>query len=181
MTRGVPIPDDLLALLDAACNDTLTPEQVAQLEARLRDDPALARAYLEYFNLQSDLHFLTRTRAGAESTLASVAAARPAGWKERFTAVMSGTTPLSLAIAAVVVSAIVGVMAFVMVPFRSPGDPARDWHIADREFVAQMTRSIDAQWADDEVGKSAARNCMPDRRSTLNTGWWKSRSVAACG
>jgi hypothetical protein len=52
--------DALLALINAACNDTATAEQVDQLEHALRADPSACRLYLRYLTLDSEVHYLCR-------------------------------------------------------------------------------------------------------------------------
>lgn len=189
MTGRVAIPDDLRALFDAACTDTLTEQQVEQLETWLRNDPAFARAYLDYFNLQCDLAFLSRFQKAAQATLASVAAevlstseehlhvpeddthrapTSTGAWR-RFVSLLLGTTPLSLVVAAVVVSALVGVMAITAVPL---------WQAANRgkapfdvpTFVAQVTRSIDPNWADTDAGKGPGAHLMAGQKLDLQDG-----------
>ena len=57
MSSPLESADDLYPLLDAAVEGTLSPEQAAQLERRVLDDPAARRTYVEYLHAHACLQW----------------------------------------------------------------------------------------------------------------------------
>jgi len=57
-----PAPDSLEQLLAAACNGTITPEQIAQLDAILLNDSQARLAYLQHVHVEAKLHRIFRSK-----------------------------------------------------------------------------------------------------------------------
>lgn len=96
----------LLLLLEALCEERLTPEQHARLDRAVVTDPEARRLYLEYVELHGMLYWDTAVAAPAEQPLIPVAVADP----------HSVFTPQSRRFVAAVCAAAVIVIAAAVVP-----------------------------------------------------------------
>ena len=55
MSRSLPGPAELRGLLDALCDETITPEQTRRLEELVLTDPEAAAGYVQYMSFAADL------------------------------------------------------------------------------------------------------------------------------
>lgn len=169
--RGLPPADTALrALLEALCEGSLSESQCAELDRRLLNDRDAQLYYLAYVQLDARLRWTYRDTpdevpAGAvQSVMCEIdaeSAAELGGdsptpasrWRARWAAsaveFFVRPKPLSFSIATVVVSLIVLVMAWTMVPmYRSFTRVDQTSH----EVVAQITRAHAASWAAGQTG-----------------------------
>jgi ferric-dicitrate binding protein FerR (iron transport regulator) len=72
--------DELRGLLDALCEETISPEQVARLEALVLRHPEAEAFYVQYMGLYADLarHFVAAPATTEQSLLERLRGARPA-------------------------------------------------------------------------------------------------------
>src|SRR5260221_14306010 len=56
------IPEDLLDLFDAFCDETIEAEHFAELERRLLADDSARQQFVQYFQLHTEMHFAARAR-----------------------------------------------------------------------------------------------------------------------
>src|SRR5438309_1805238 len=56
------IPEDLLDLFDAFCDETIETERFAELERRLLADDSARQEFVQYFQLHTEMHFAARAR-----------------------------------------------------------------------------------------------------------------------
>jgi hypothetical protein len=75
-----PILDELRTLLDALCEETITPDQVRRLEEIVLQHPEAEGYYVQYMSLVAELgrHFADRSGQSNESLRARVESAQPA-------------------------------------------------------------------------------------------------------
>lgn len=161
-----PLDDARLReLLDAACSDTISPEQVAQLEALLTADPAARRVYDEFMQLNFELHFLARVQR--------VEASKPSSLplRARFARFISRPMSLSMTVAALVVGVLVTAMYFMVPPFyralalRGPQQEPPSY-----EVVARLTGVHEAVWEVGQVGTQLGAHLVMGHRMELKSG-----------
>lgn len=141
----------LLQLLDALCNDTLTDEQRSRLQRLLRNDSAAQRTYLEYVDLHLGLKHLLAAQSGGASPIERPNVTTPVS---RATRNRSRATA-ALAAGLLVAAAAVLVALFVPPPhIFTPSEPRTT------ESVPQITRleggvqvySVDGMGRDATIG-----------------------------
>lgn len=71
--RTDPLPGDVADLFDAYCNNLIDEQGLRRLEELLRSDEALAREFVAYFHLHSELHFVVRADRASVSALKLIA------------------------------------------------------------------------------------------------------------
>jgi hypothetical protein len=178
----------LRELLEALCEGSLSAAQCDELDRRLLNDRDAQLYYLAYIQLDARLRWTYRDRPGEvppgavqsvireiEAELADKSAddcPSPASrwksqWSTRAVEFFIRPTPLSFGIATLVMSLIVVVMAWTMVPiYRSftQVDPA------SHEVVAQITRTHAASWATGQTGTLPGSFLMSGHQMELIAG-----------
>src|SRR5260370_39958235 len=56
------IPEDLLDLFDAFCDETIEADRFAELERRLLADDSARQQFVQYFQMHTEMHFAARAR-----------------------------------------------------------------------------------------------------------------------
>jgi hypothetical protein len=101
---------DLWHLFDVLCNDQLSAEDLARLQAGLRDNPEAQQAYLAYLDMHLGLKHVVATESGTATVIGGVSnkgAMAPVKRKSRFSA------GPALAASLLVVAGVIGLALFV--------------------------------------------------------------------
>src|SRR5690349_6271231 len=106
MTPAFPHRDELRALLDALCEETITPEQVARLEELVLAHPEAEAFYVQRMSLHADLirHFRALPEQAGEAEAAPLAEPAPQPRSRRWPRLVVATAGLAGLAAAVLVA-----------------------------------------------------------------------------
>ena len=169
MSEPQRLTGEFRMLLDAACEDSLTPAQVERLESILRHDERARRHYEQYLQLNMDLHFTARAqRAEAkarelrqQTRPATPARHAPRIWDRISQLLWLPKVPSYLPIVALM-AVLIGVIG-------------RQWMVADNnlpplEAVAKLTRAVGVEWADQGQALALGESLTAGRRLDLAKG-----------
>ncbi|HZY85457.1 MAG TPA: LamG-like jellyroll fold domain-containing protein [Gemmataceae bacterium] len=141
--------DELRGLLDALCEETITPEQVARLEELVLRHPEAEAFYVQYMGLYADLsrHFVPTPAATEQSLAERLRSARPAQARptRRRRAALWGVIGLAAAAAG---------LLLVLGPWRRPARLAAPEPAAEPTdtSVAVLLQASEAVWDEPEFG-----------------------------
>lgn len=165
-------------LVAQAVDDDLTDTEFNAFDRLLADNRDAAAAYVECLQLHTDLYFLAherRSSSACEKILVELAAKPGAGevpvtWWGGAWQFFSRPTPLSIAVALLIVGSMVTALAMVTAPlYRSHSEKAA----ANRQsttIVAEITATQHAQWADGQIGGHRGASLVAGHRLSLLAG-----------
>jgi len=171
--------NELRQLASAMCDGTLTDEQHARLEAILQDSEEARLSYAIYMRMNGWLmrQFRSRTADGAAP---SGDGTPPSGTQFPVLGVIgdalrgagdffSRPIPLSYLIASVLLGSLLTLLAVMVVPRGSNPDPLLG-PSAKPTFVAHLTGTDDAQWADPNMAPAVGWQLPTGKRLDLLSG-----------
>jgi hypothetical protein len=170
MTPTFPHPDELRALLDALCEETITPEQLRRLEELVLAYPEAEAFYVQRMSLHADLirHFRALPdRAGPAESEPATAEAQPAPrpTARRWSRVVAVAVGLAGLAAAVIVA--IGLWPRnPPIVHKNPEPPGE----ATDNTVAVLLRTHQAEW-DDTGLPTRPGSPMPPGRLVLKSGF----------
>lgn len=176
-TNATGFSNELRELIDAACDDQLTPESAARLEQFLLGDPAARQYYLRCLSAQALLERFdaagfdgeTESESGSRTLPANIFAplTRAAQATYRF---FAQPTPLSMSVALLAVVSMLGVLALIAAPYYQGQVATTPSNHADVEFVAEITGMTNARWADARGEGETATHLQAGQELRLESG-----------
>ena len=187
--------DNLLSLINAACSDTITAEQVGQLETGLRASRDACILYLRYVTLESEMHFLhkvDRADRAARGQITSTFVAPPeltaAPTLGFLTTALHGTIgyfsdgmPLAYLLATVITG--LGLLIGSVIHVAGPEEMARQSATLPSplsplpSIVGRITGIVDCQWRKEGSGVRGQgseienpKSQIPNRKSLVALG-----------
>ena len=186
MTPEPECSDELRRLLEAVCEERITPEEAARLEELVLADPRAEALYITYLTMQADLvreiggHTPTAARRGGEARPGMPPLAKPGGrrrsWSWMPWGLAAGAGLLAAAISGLLLrpGLEVGKLretqvepAVAKVPTAIRGGRIL---VHDREAVAMVVRLVDARWEPSEDPAFAEGRPVPACRLRLRSG-----------
>ncbi len=164
MTPESPVIAELRPLLDALCEESITPEQLARLEELVLTSPEAKAHYVRFMNFQADLVRTVGLPVPVNPVRASAPTVPAPGPARRR---VSRRTALVLAALA---ASVVAVIAFVYRPRSSPrGMPDGNAEPTD-ETVAVLLQTYNAQW-EDSGSPTRPGSPLPPGQLVLKSGY----------
>lgn len=191
MNEHMPVSDEFLPLLNAACDGVLSEQQLGELVAALDSDVTFRRAFTNHVQLVTDMHLLGRAERACDGGLARVQSMFPRVVSSSLPVptllsnTIQGTrgyfsegVPLAYVLATVIfgVGLLIGSRIYVSGPKQqiagelSPATSDRATHDTRMPFVGRITGMADCEWADQKTAAFNGASVPLGRRYALRAG-----------
>jgi hypothetical protein len=169
MTRRSQQFADLAVLVDALVDETITPEQLRELQRVLEQNPAARTYYVDAIHQHASLSWDLGHLEPDAPELARGASRGTNRWR-RVVQFFARPTPLSMTVAALVMGLMITVMAFLGPPvyrqITSPGE----WFAETPAYVAVLTSAKQPVWAAGQSGNAVGSRLPPGHKLELVSG-----------
>jgi hypothetical protein len=164
------IPEDLLDLFDAFCDETIEAEHFAELERRLLADDSARQQFVQYFQMHTEMHFAARARRALRQVFPD--ALEPSGSQPRETIdcklAFNPRRPLffTLTVAAALLLCLAGPIALAL----RQTERFNQAQVSEDKAVAWLANAQDCQWSEEGSDHGPGPDMRPGKVLRLERG-----------
>ncbi len=168
-------------LLNALCEETITPEQASRLESIVQSSRQARDRYLAYMSLDAELHWeLAAATPGSPPETPPLPNEGGTGQSpilgflgdlgQQGIDLSSKPTRFSMLVAAAVIGSLLTLLAIWAAPLYRKGNRPQPNPTAPPDYVARLTRTIDCQWAEPQTAPVRGAHLRVGQQLALDGG-----------